>query len=357
MRLAVAKNIIAMNILFKTSRWTAPSTVLNLPNFQLLGECDGVTFSTSTGFLAGADVVLFMGYDPEIEAARNQSPGALVGVIDPRPDTLDMAATADFIIVNGPEMGVMALSAGVPSFVYPIYRSVPKRPDEPDASREIVLCYHGNLLHAMSMAPVITGAIDRVGERMAEKGLGLRVQYICGEAYGGIPARVLPKRVPATYIPWHNNVYAEELSQAHIGLVPNFVPLRRAALLERITRNAGGGATKFDWLSRYKPTSNPGRILSFAVHGIPVISDIFPSAAMVIEHGESGFLVRDTESWENALFLLCTDERLRHEMGENLHRMVCERYRPLVLNQKLLHFIRRLRDVKENARKSPKHVN
>ena len=92
-----------MKILFTTSQTTSDSTELNVPNYRRLGEIDGVEIDFFNNNYADYDVVLFMGYDPDVRGARKANPNIKIGVIDTRPGLIKLARGADFLIVNGPE--------------------------------------------------------------------------------------------------------------------------------------------------------------------------------------------------------------------------------------------------------------
>ena len=59
-----------MRIVFTTEHRNAPSTILNLSCLKELGAYPDVTFTAFPEDLSEADVILFMGYDPDIRAAR-----------------------------------------------------------------------------------------------------------------------------------------------------------------------------------------------------------------------------------------------------------------------------------------------
>lgn len=331
-----------MRIVFTTEHRNAPSTILNLSCLKELGAYPDVTFTAFPEDLSEADVILFMGYDPDIRAARAASPNALVGIIDPRPGTLVKAAGADFLMVNGPEMAAMSQGTGIRTLFYPIYKFEPRRQQPPNEDR-IIICYHGNAMHAAAMHPQITTALDAVWEDAADIGLSVAIRYIYNiAAHGKISSRFLPSRMPVEHVQWHDAVYARELAASHIGIVPNLVPMRWPALCERISRIPSKSATWADCLVRYKPTSNPGRIISFAMHGIPVVADLYPSSAKTIEPGVSGFLAMDTRSWHLALLALVTDIGLRTELGDALHLEFLTNHAPPAINARFMNFIKRL---------------
>ncbi len=109
------------------------------------------------------------------------------------------------------------------------------------------------------------------------------------------------------------------------------------------------GEHESDYLLRYKCTSNFGRCFVFAQLGIPVVADMFPSAAQVIRQGHNGFLACGAASWHRALSLLAESPELRQRMADNMLQTYRERFAVDVLNRGLVRFIREL----QPARRSP----
>ena len=106
--------------------------------------------------------------------------------------------------------------------------------------------------------------------------------------------------------------------------MPSFIPVNKftGVLSKKIS-----GAYKYnknDYLSRYKYSSNPGRIYVFSRLSIPVVADFTPSNAQVIQDGKSGFLVSSKEGWEWAIEKLIQDHSLRNLFAENLKNYIDE---------------------------------
>jgi glycosyltransferase involved in cell wall biosynthesis len=335
-----------MRILLTTERTQAVSTLINLENLRRLDEIDGVTFTAFRQDYENFDVVLFMGYDPRIREARAANPAAKIGVIDIRPGTLEVARGADFLVSNGPEMSAMAARYFSNIFEYPIFPEAKQQTPAPAAEKPVIVTYHGNRAHATSMFPHVTRALEELAQDVP---LELHVIYNV-RALSPIPEKFLPGRaVRVRTIDWHDRVYDQDLAQADIGIVPNLTPMhrRREALRSTAPYDDAFGAHPSEYLVRYKATSNAGRILVFAQHGIPVIADMFPSAAQIIRNGENGYLVHDAFSWYQALRTLCEDTQRRREMGQALRATYLEHYTIAALNHRFVAFCRTLPPARE----------
>ena len=71
--------------------------------------------------------------------------------------------------------------------------------------------------------------------------------------------------------------------------------------------------------------SNSGRIILFGFYGVPVISDAFPSALQLIQHGKNGFISMNSYHWRANIITLIENASLRLAMGKNLSES-CEPY-------------------------------
>ncbi len=153
-----------MRILFHTRKRDAPSTQINAPNLARLADVPGVEIDLFGGSFADYDVVLFMGYDPEVARVREENPAALVGIVDPRPFSADHVRRADFVVANGLEMEGWAARHCSNIYVYPIYPRLDAKPRRHQVRDRLVVCYHGNLVHLHTMFPHVSAALEALGE-------------------------------------------------------------------------------------------------------------------------------------------------------------------------------------------------
>ena len=330
-----------MRFLFDTEHKDAVSTVINLVNFRRLEAIDGVTFTAFADDYENHDVILFMAYDPKVAAARAANPNAKIGIVDIRPGGFEVADGADFLVSNGPEMTAFASRHFSNTIEYPIYPEALPTDTRPRSSAPLVIGYHGNKAHAVAMFPMVTRALEELAKTFP---IELRLIYNV-EKLGPIPEPYRVREpVSVRVIDWHPEVYQQELAESDIGIVPNLTPLHDLKQAERLTapRDRQFGAHPSEYLTRYKATSNAGRLLTFAQLGIPVVADLFPSAAMVIRNGETGYLAHDAFGWYQALHRLCASPALRRRIGQALRDEFEERYAVPRLNERLVAFCRDL---------------
>ena len=93
---------------------------------------------------------------------------------------------------------------------------------------------------------------------------------------------------------------------------------------------------------RFKETTNIGRHLVFAQYGIPVVSDMTPSACQFLEDGVTGFLAYHSDGWFRALHALACDPDRREAMGRRFQERFERETTHDVLNDRLCAFMDRL---------------
>ncbi len=326
-----------MRILFNTEKKEAISTILNLQKLNLLNNIDDVDFTSFQDDYENYDVVLLMGYDFNVESVRKRNPKALVGVIDPRPPQDIQPEGVDFILANGIEMRDY-YSSYKNVFDYYIYPNISQITKEHKNNDEIVICYHGNEIHLKEAVPRITDAIEKLGGKF---NIELKIIYNI-EKFGEINWK--PSKINLNCIQWSKSVYDDHLSKSDIGIIPGLIPSRDnlKIILKKSLFKREFNEHKTDYLLRFKASSNPGRIFPFMQCGIPVLSDMFPSASQVISDGFDSFIVYSTEAWYNKLKILIEDVKLRREMGRNFQEKFKKYYCTEVLNNNLIIFLKRL---------------
>lgn len=312
-----------MRILFTTAKENSPSTELSLGLLKGLGRIPGVRFDTFNRNYADYDAVIFMGYDPEINAVRAKNGKAKVGVMDPRPSFKVQPEGADFILAHGVEMEDWYLSLTPNIFRYYIYPEfIGKELRKHQDTGRIILAYHGNKKHLEEMAPRVTKAISALS---AVVPVEFRVMYDLAGLGRWTPD--FPDNVTLSLIQWAPENYDKYIASSDIGIVPGFTSYRDNAV---------------DYLPVYKITSNPGRILVFGNYGIPVVADMFPSALQIIEDGVSGYVCCSTHSWSDRLVRLARSSNLRTNMGYALNERFGKVAAADVLNRGLVKFIEEL---------------
>lgn len=327
-----------MKILFTTDNTNAPSTLLNAGLLKRLNAMDGVRIDFFNRNYKEYDAVLFMGYDPDIKGARQAGKNIKIGVIDPRPGFKTQPVGVDFILANGIEMKDWCLRFTPNIHIYHIYPVLNQKIRGHKKSDKVVLAYHGNKVHLESMHPVITTAIEMLAKEYAVE---LHAMYNAEKL--GRWSKGLPRNAAINHIQWSEENYERFMSKADIGIVPNLLPVKR--LVKGISTVLLGKAHKeedSDYLLRFKTTSNAGRIFVFAQYGIPVVSDMFPSALQIIEDNVDGFVCRSTEAWHSALKRLAASEGLRSAIGEAMLDKFKKKFSPDIMNKGLIDFIKSL---------------
>lgn len=327
-----------MRLLFNTKHRDAPSTIFNSELLKFLNDIDGVKIDFFNQRYEDYDVVLFMGYDPEIENARAANPGIKIGVIDPRPSSKNQPVGADFILANGIEMKDWYIKYSPNICIYYIYPVLPIiKAKASEQSKKIVIGYHGNKVHLDAMHPRVTKALDMLAETYDVEFWAIYDIERLGQWKNEFTAS---SKVEIQHTQWDEKNYIEYLSKANIGIVPDLIPF--TATWRFSFKKNKFNEHETDYLLRFKATSNPGRIAVFAQLGIPVVADMFPSAVQLIEDGVNGFISYSTEAWYFALKKLADDAVLRHRLGENLQSKFQKTMSPMVLNNKLIEFLRSL---------------
>jgi len=331
-----------MKCLFSTSDINGPSTVIVHQMLSYLNKIEGVSIDFFNTDYENYDVVFFMGYDPQIEQARLKNKHLKIGVIDvrPSPSLFTKYQSADFILVNGIEMKDWALNFCDNIFTYYLYPVLfPAIQNENHKKNDkIIIGYHGNKVHLTGMYPRITNALDHIAE---QNDIELWAMYNIdqlGKWNKGLPES---KKILIKHIPWSNENYFNYISKVDIGIVPNLIPekdlrINFGSILPAIKKNQ---KDIFEYTMKFKSTSNAGRIFVFAQFGIPVISDMFPSALQLINDTEDSFVCYSTKSWNYALKQLIKSDNLRKTMGKRLQNRIgtCEFLNQT--NEKLIRFI------------------
>jgi glycosyltransferase involved in cell wall biosynthesis len=314
-----------MRILFQTEHVDDCSTMLNQPNFARLNEIEGVHIDFFRKDYENYDVVLFMGYDPKIEDARKIKPSLKIGVVDARPPNLASFKGADFIVANGIEMRDWLADFFSNIYIYHIYPVLEQKTKQHEDSGRIVIGYHGNKEHLLSMRPIVTTALGSLAE---DYEVELRLVYNVREL-GPLPDGWCDdKKVRISAHQWSERVYEEQMADVDIGIVPGF---------DYVGDNERGRVT-----SVYKNTSNAGRLMVFGQYAIPVVADMYPSAAGILRDGTSGFLVRSAGGWYRALKELADSAETRSRMGRSLQEDFRKLFAVDVMNRGFIDFLHNL---------------
>lgn len=336
-----------MRILLTTKLVSAPSTEIYRRLLQEIDRSTDSSFHFGGNDYENYDVVIFMGYDPDIVGVRRANPSATVGIIDVRPASGIPLAGADFLLANGVEMRDFWAGSVPHILVYePSWLVSGNRVDRTADDSTLRLGYHGNLIHLNEMFPRITRAIEAVAASRAVEFIAVYNIESLGRWSIGLPD---PELVTTHHIQWHESAFDTHLANVDIGITPNSTPFRNpgsAKRSHRISRRAFLDDDT-DTILRYKSNSNAGRMMVFAQYGIPVISDPFPSAAKFIGDEIGGLMATTSAGWHDALNTYARSAELRREMGDALRDKWERIASPSVLNKRLISFLESIRSGEE----------
>lgn len=333
-----------MKIVFVSARKSSASYIFYSTNFAEINRLkDGVSLEIGDEPLSvdysAYDVALFMGFDPQALLAKRQNPSILVGIVEPRAEQKNTFVEVDFIVANSIEARDYFSKYVDHIMVYYDYPQVPEKLGCPIEKNKLILGYHGNLIHLQAMVPRITNAIARMAKDIP---IELWAMYNI-EKLGKwkMPGR---SRLgfPVQHIQYSQENYAKYIAHVDIGIVPQFMPVRENWVLRYLigSLNRRFHERSQNFLLRFKETTNIGRHLVFAQYGIPVISDMSPSACAFIEDGADGYVAYHDHGWFGALKKLASSRTLRIQMGQKLKEKFQSTAAPDILNGKLVSFIR-----------------
>jgi len=285
----------------------------------------------------GYDVAIFMGYDDDAARARAQNASIRVVLADPkqsRPEWIRAAREADLLLVSSVEQRDAFYRLNRNVFVYymfPRMHAVERRHEQKDT---LVIGYHGNRVHLEAMAHSVRPALEELGRSRPVELWALYNVEARGRAVLGVPDEQLvrvrhihwtPEREAGTQV---SPRFYDTLAQADIGIVPSELPVRarRDALEATAFPEPEFAYEPFDFLVRYKASTNPGRLYPFAQLGIPVVADFVPSAAQFVVDGESGVLASSPQGWLAAFETLAASAELRERLASGLRNRLDAAY-------------------------------
>src|SRR5262245_39916770 len=278
-----------------------------------------------------------MGYDDDAERARAGNPAIRVVLADPKQSKREWvraAREADGLLVSSVEQRDAFYRLNRNIFVYfmfPPMRAAVRRHEQ---TEPLVIGYHGNRVHLESIAHSVRPALEELGRRRPVELWALYNIEARGRAVRGVPderfVRVrhiqwTPDREPGTQV---SPRFYDTLARADIGIVPSELPVRgrRDALAATAYPEPEPAYEPFDFLVRYKASTNAGRLYPFAQLGIPVVADFVPSAAQFVLDGESGLLASSPHGWLAALETLADSAGLRERLAAGLRERLTAAY-------------------------------
>jgi len=334
-----------MKIVFSSSRHYSPSYQFYAAN---LGKINGLEEGVSIEIFddpisidySRYDVALFMGFDQQALLAKKMNPEIIVGMVEPRATQGNTFEGVDFIVVNCIEAKDYFSRFNHNILLYYAFPVVLPRNDISRDTDRLVLGYHGNKIHLEETYPRITDAINQLSEEIPVE---LWAMYnLRGLGKWDIDSRT-SLNFTVKHIQFSEENYARYMANVDIGIVPQLIPVRESRLLKFLIGSFDHRYQEnpTNYILRFKDTTNIGRHLIFAQYGIPVVSDMTPSACSFIDDEVDGYIAYHTEGWYRALKILAQDEKLRDLMGEKLLQKFDHSASINVLNTNLITFIRK----------------
>ncbi len=270
------------------------------------------------------DVAIFMAPDSRLREAKKQNNRLLCGIFDPKV-TLSWqkkeVISADFLVVSSIEQREFFLKYNKNIFIYYMFPDLPEIEKVHTDKEKIIIGYHGNKQHLDAMHD-LSFALDRLLENHS-----VEFHAIYNIKKLGKWRKNLPKKCPVRHIQWTEESAVNDLVKCDIGVLPSLLPSPSifARPLMTFFFNQEGYHNN-DYVSRYKLTTNPGRLYVFTKAGLPVVADFTPSSCQFIEDRESGMLVGTKEGWLNALEFLVNNFEKREILAMNLKKTIDEKY-------------------------------
>ena len=299
------------------------------------------------------DYVIFMAYDPDIDIAKQQNPNIKVGLADPKPTSINDVKKADFLLVSSIEQREFFLQYNSNIFIYymipefDFYNINYKKKDK------IVIGYHGNKVHLNTFYKHITPTLNKLGEVYDIELHAIYNIETLGKWKIGRPDE---NRCKVVDLQWYENCYKDYFKNIDIGIVPNLYPLEKEYFIKKYltTSKYFFLETLSDHLTKYKFSTNAGRIFVFGMFGIPVVSEAVPSAGDVIKDGYSGRLVLYSHGWYNALEELITLVEVRNKYGNNLKKGIEKNFNRDLIFSNFMGFLANLSNKKNTMLVSEK---
>lgn len=328
-----------MKIVFNSRHPESPATIFYKSGMINIADLRMDVFDSYEDF----DVILVMGFGRDLQEAklaRSKNTRAKIGLLDPRGYlSQDVVKSIDFLVVDSIEMQDFFTQYGKPVFRYVEYLDVARVSKKHEKKDKIVIGYHGNKIHLMAMYPKITSALDALSSRY-----NIEFWAVYNIKNLGLWNLGLPATTTVKHIQWSEEKLSEVLGQIDIGIVPALIPFQGE---EGIEKSRWPFTSVFnhqvgDYCWRFKMPTNFGRGIVFAMNGVPIVSDPFPSAFEFIQNGQNGFLAYSSAAWYVALEKLIKDHNMRNEFAEKMDRDVFERVNYKTQNMAFTDFLKNI---------------
>ena len=219
-------------------------------------------------------------------------------------------------------------------------------------SQEVVLGYHGNLQHLEAMKWNVTSALEDFARSRTVRLIAVYDVEGLGKWRVG-----RPRGIEVVDKQWSQSAVANMLENADIGLVPHLLRPRRPLIPDWARRwqtsfglNQRAYNSK-DYQLRFKFSTNLNRIYPFIRWGVPVISDLTPSGSQVIDHGRTGFLAHNSQSWFFALDQLSRSSQIRAAVGALAHQNWPKKFDPQSIAGSCVDYLEALMEARRQGKR------
>lgn len=267
----------------------------------------------------------------ELQGFRYQHPDAKVAIADPKlgsAEEIEVARESDVALVASLELKLALEAIGVSSlFVYWVPELDALEKVEKRAS---TVAYHGNKVHLMAMESTTLAAIEAFNSQQESRS---RLDLECHYNIEGLGRWKNPRCLTTiNHHQFSSPATWKSVGSATLGIVPNLLPTN-TGIPARWRRNRVFKTREKpqdnplllredDIQLRYKVNTNAARLYPFAFFNVPVLADVSASVAGFVQHGVSGFLCWDRNSWEIAIFRATRDPGHQRECAEELRNRV-----------------------------------
>lgn len=335
-----------MKLTFFTTQKNSPATLFYLEGFKSL---TGLTEYSSNWM--EFDVALIMGFKDDFWAVREAkkiNPSIKIGIVDPRGRYIgDIKDLIDFFVVDSLEMIDFFSYYSKPIFQYYEYFPVTPRLKQHTDKEEIVIGYHGNKVHLMSMWPGVSEAVEKISK---ERNVVFKVIY--NKKKLGQWELGAPQNIKIQHVQLDEETYQQEIQSCDIGIVPAFCPVPEKIYKPSFVERKIYLLDEDDYILRFKVPSNAGRIIVFALLGVPVVADMLPSSCQLIDHGENGFLAYSGSGWYQSLLRLIDSAELREKFSKKLYAHTLNKVDYSLQNQKFVVFLDNLKEQKRESQQN-----
>ena len=270
------------------------------------------------------DFIFTMGNNPTAYKIKSNNQNSNLVIFDPKQSNLNYiknVISSDLVVACSVEQKDNFLRLNSNIITLPAFPNLKEKKKEHRNNEKIIIGYHGNKVHLNALNKNIVYALQELSKKYK---IQINLIYNINKL-GKI--NKLPNQsqeLDIKHIQWDNSTFEKELSKFDVGLVPSLLPIKNNLNDKEkfMVKDIEVNYEPFDYIIRYKCSSNNGRISSFAKKYIPVIAEPTPSNCQIINDGINGFLSYSYYSWLKNLELLISDCRLRNKLSNRLIKSV-----------------------------------